>query len=65
MVEFVIKDGTAYVINGTYPTPDIDLTLMTEEQFNWLVTEIAELALSVTKQPLPQTGVFTKLGSTK
>ena len=58
MVEFVIKDNTAYVINGTYPSPDIDLTLMTEEQFTWLVNEIADLAISRTKRPLRQTGVF-------
>lgn len=61
MVEFVIKDGTPYVINGTYPTPDIDLTLMTEEQFQWLVIEIAELAIARSKRPLHQTGVLSQL----
>ena len=65
MVEFVIKDDTAYVINGSYPTPDIDLTLMTEKQFNWLVKATAALAISRIKRPLPQTGVFTKLDSVK
>jgi hypothetical protein len=60
MVEFVIKDDVAYVINGTYPTPDIDLTLMTEDQFQWFVTEIAALAIERTKRPLPQTGVFNQ-----
>jgi hypothetical protein len=58
MVEFVIKDDIAYVINGTYPAPDIDLTLMTEEQFQWFVTEIAALAIDRAKRPLPQNGVF-------
>ena len=58
MVEFVIKDGEAYVINGTYPTPDIDQTLMTEEQFQWLVTETVELAISRAKRPLAQTGIL-------
>lgn len=65
MVEFVIKDDVAYVINGTYPTPDIDLTLMTEEQFQWLVREMAELAIKRAKRPLPQTGVFSQLESDK
>ncbi len=65
MVEFVIKDGTAYVINGTYPTPDIDLTLMNEEQFQWLVSEIAKLAIDRVKRPLPQTGVFNPLESSE
>jgi glutathione synthase/RimK-type ligase-like ATP-grasp enzyme len=58
MVEFVIKEGIAYVINGTYPTPDIDLSLMTEEQFQWLVSEIADIAISRAERPLPQIGVF-------
>ncbi|MFZ1398210.1 MAG: hypothetical protein WAS33_15000 [Candidatus Promineifilaceae bacterium] len=60
MVEFVIKDEVAYVINGTYPTPDIDLTLMTETQFQWFVSEIATLAIERAKRPLPQTGVFNQ-----
>ncbi len=60
MVEFVIKDDIAYVINGTYPTPDIDHNLMTEEQFQWLVSETAQLAIGRAKRPLPQTGVFNQ-----
>ena len=63
MVEFVMTDDTPYVINGTYPTPDIDLTLMTEEQFQWLVNEIAELAMDRAKRPLSQAGVFGQLES--
>jgi hypothetical protein len=34
---------------------------MTEEQFQWLVTEIAALAVARAKRPLPQTGVFSQL----
>jgi hypothetical protein len=60
MVEFVLKDNIAYVINGTYPTPDIDLTLMTETQFQWLVTEMAALAMDRAERPLPQTGIFNR-----
>jgi hypothetical protein len=58
MVEFVIKDDIAYVINGTYPAPDIDLTLMTDEQFQWLVSEIVALAIERAQRPLRQTGIF-------
>ncbi len=58
MVEFVIKDDIAYVINGTYPTPDINHELMSEEQFQWLVTEMANMAIDRSKRQLPQTGVF-------
>ena len=60
MVEFVIKDDIAYVINGTYPAPDINQTLLTEEQFQWFVVEIAALAIDRAKRPLPQTGVFSQ-----
>lgn len=60
MVEFVIKDDEAFVINGTYPTPDIDLTLMTEEQFKWLVTTTVALAVERAERPLAQTGVFNQ-----
>lgn len=63
MVEFVTTDDALYVINGTYPAPDIDLTLMTEEQFQWLVNEIAQLAMARAKRPLPQAGVFGQLNS--
>lgn len=65
MVEFVVNEGTPYVINGTYPTPDIDLTLMTEVQFQWLVSEVAELAIARAKRPLLQVGVFSQLESNK
>jgi hypothetical protein len=65
MVEFVVNEGTPYVINGTYPTPDIDLTLMTEAQFQWLVSEVAELAIARAKRPLRQSGVFSQLESNK
>jgi hypothetical protein len=60
MVEFVIKDDIAYVINGTNPTPDINHDLMTEEQFQWLVTETVQLALDRVKRPLPQIGIFNQ-----
>ena len=54
MVEFVIKDEQPYVINGTNPTPFMDLTLMTEEQFNWCVQKIANVAIERAKRPLSQ-----------
>ncbi|HEX6384392.1 MAG TPA: hypothetical protein VF177_06960 [Anaerolineae bacterium] len=59
MVEFVIKDDTVYVINGTNPAPDMDKELMTPEQFGWCVNEIAELAIRRAQEPLPQRAIFT------
>lgn len=60
MVEFVIKDDIPYVINGTYPAPDIDLSLMPEDHFQWLAAEIASLAIERALRPLPQTGIFNQ-----
>ncbi|RMG97167.1 MAG: hypothetical protein D6706_09035 [Chloroflexi bacterium] len=53
MVEFVIKDNTPYVINSTNPAPVIDLSLMTQEQFDWCVQETVSLAIARTERPLP------------
>jgi len=43
MVEFVIKNGRAYVINSTNPTPVIDHQLMTDEQFDWCIAHMVKL----------------------
>jgi glutathione synthase/RimK-type ligase-like ATP-grasp enzyme len=58
MVEFVVKDDIPYVINCTNPAPDIDASLMDEEQFNWCVQEIATLAIERARRPLPQQAIF-------
>ena len=59
MVEFVIKDDQVYVINGTNPAPEMDKELMTPEQFEWCVNEMAELALRRAHRPLRQRAIFT------
>jgi hypothetical protein len=45
MVEFVVEDERPFIINSTNPAPLIDLDLMSEEQFNWCVSEIAAMAI--------------------
>ena len=59
MVEFVIKDDRVYVINGTNPAPEMDKELMTPEQFEWCVSEMAELALHRARRPPRQHAIFT------
>jgi hypothetical protein len=54
MLEFVILDQQLYVISCTNPSPLMDRTLMTEAQFEWIVTEIAQLAVERARNPLPQ-----------
>jgi hypothetical protein len=53
MSEFVVQDGEIYLINGTNPSPVIDRELMTASQFDWIVKEIAELAVSRARNPVP------------
>lgn len=54
MVEFVVKDGEPYVINATYPTPDLDVNRMSSAHFNWCVQKMADLAIEVALKPRPQ-----------
>jgi hypothetical protein len=59
MVEFVLEeDGEPCVINSTNPAPVINRTLMTGEQFNWLVAAAADLVISRAKRPLPQQAIL-------
>ena len=54
MVEFVIKDEEPYVINATYPTPDLDVNRMSAVHFNWCVQKMADFAIEVALNPRPQ-----------
>ncbi len=54
MVEFVVKDGEPYVINATYPTPDLDVNRMSAVHFNWCVQKMADFAIDVALNPRPQ-----------
>lgn len=58
MVEFVIKDDEPYVINSTNPVPVIDKELMSDEQFDWVVQEMAETAVLRAQSPLPQRAIL-------
>jgi hypothetical protein len=53
MSEYVVRDGEIYLINGTNPSPVMDRELMTAAQFDWIVREIAELAVSRARNPVP------------
>lgn len=58
MVEFVIKDEKAFVINGTNPAPVMDLELMTAEQVGWCITMIADMAIDQVKRASGRSGPF-------
>jgi hypothetical protein len=54
MVEFIVRDGAAYLINPTNPAPDLDINLLTPRHFSWCVNEIASLTIARAKEPTPQ-----------
>ena len=51
MVEFVIKDGTAYVINPTNPAPEMDINLLKPKHFSWCVSRMADFTIKLAKEP--------------
>ena len=57
MVEFVIYNDEIYVINGSNPAPQISYELMSKEQFQWCVDEIAEVATKRALRPLLQSSI--------
>lgn len=59
MVEFVVADDQLYVINATNPAPEMMVGLMTAEQFDFCIDEVARVAISRVKRPLPQRSIFT------
>lgn len=58
MVEFVVKDGKTYIINGNNPAPDINRSLMSAEQFDWCVDETVKMVIDRAKRPLAQQNIF-------
>ena len=54
MSEFVLDGDDLYLINATNPSPLVNRELMTEEQFNWICAQIADLALRRAAEPLAQ-----------
>jgi glutathione synthase/RimK-type ligase-like ATP-grasp enzyme len=50
-VEFAIEDGTPYAIDFLNPAPDADAYSIGEENFEWLVESLANLAIERALQP--------------
>ncbi len=59
MVEFVVVGDQLYIINATNPAPEMTQELMTLEQFEFCVNEVARIAISRVKRPLSQRSIFT------
>lgn len=54
MVEYVVKDDTAYVINPTNPAPEMDINLLKPNHFSWCVGRMADVAIELTSSAPPQ-----------
>lgn len=45
-VEFAVEDGIPYAIDFMNPAPDADLNSVGQENFDWIVNSVAQLAIS-------------------
>jgi hypothetical protein len=50
-VEFAIKDGIPYAIDFMNPAPDADLHSVGQENFDWIVNAVADLAVKKATEP--------------
>jgi hypothetical protein len=44
-VEFAVEDGVPYAIDFMNPAPDAEVTSVGQENFEWIVDAVAELAV--------------------
>jgi glutathione synthase/RimK-type ligase-like ATP-grasp enzyme len=52
--EWAVRDGVAYAIDFLNPAPDMDIYSLTPKYFDWAVTHMADLAISLATSPRPQ-----------
>ena len=48
-VEFAVEDGIPYAIDFMNPAPDADLHSVGQANFDWIITEVADLAIAKAK----------------
>lgn len=56
MSEFIVQDGEIIVINPSNPAPEIDIDQMPADHFKWCVRALADFAIRMAFDPLPQPG---------
>jgi hypothetical protein len=61
-VELAIRDGIPYAIDFTNPAPDADLHSVGAENFEWIVSNMADALLELVRRPRPfeLTGVWPR-----
>lgn len=50
-IEWAVKDGIPYAIDFMNPAPDMDIYSLTPDNFEWVVTHMAEMAIRLAKEP--------------
>jgi hypothetical protein len=55
-VEFAVRDGIPYAIDFMNPAPDFDVNSLTPFYFDWVVKQMADLAISLAKSNTAATG---------
>ena len=46
-VEFAVEDGAPYAIDFLNPAPDAEITSVGQENFDWIVNAVAEMAVKM------------------
>jgi len=55
-LEWAVKDGVPYAIDFMNPAPDMDVNSLTPHYFDWVVRNMADMAIRLAKTPRPQRG---------
>jgi hypothetical protein len=53
-MEFAVRDGIPYAIDFMNPAPDMDINSLTPHYFEWVVKNMADMAIDLAKNPRPQ-----------
>lgn len=53
-VEWAVRDGVPYAIDFMNPAPDMDINSLTPFYFEWVVNHMADMAITLAKEPRPQ-----------
>jgi hypothetical protein len=53
-MEWAVRDGVPYAIDFMNPAPDMDINSLTPHYFDWMVKNMADMAIRLAQQPRPQ-----------
>jgi hypothetical protein len=53
-MEWAVRDGVPYAIDFMNPAPDMDINSLTPHYFDWMVRNMADMAIRLAQQPRPQ-----------